>query len=336
MERVAGHGARYRGGRTLNGSDEQRLDDAARAGWLYYVARMTQDEIARDLGVSRQKAQRLVSLAASAGLVKVRLDHPIARCMELALDLRERWGLELAKVAPSAAAAPGLLTGVASLAAAEIERVLAEVEPRILAFGTGRALTAAVEQVERTDRPQHRVVSLLGNMMMDGSASPFGATVRLAERTGALHYPMALPVFASGPEEVAMLHAQTPVASTLDLCARADIAFVGVGGVGTNAPLAKDGFVEPDEIAELIADGAVGEIIGRAFDAGGVLLAGSLSRRVTGFRVEAGASRPVVGIAVGSEKVTAIRAALSGRLINGIITDEATAEAVLGNWEPPP
>lgn len=270
-----------------------------------------------------------MSLAASAGLVKVRLDHPIARCMELARDLQARWDLKLAKVAPSATGAPGLLTGVAALAAGEIERVLADEEPRILAFGTGRALTAAAEQVERTNRPQHHVVSLLGNMMMDGSASPFGATVRLAERTGALHYPMALPVFASGPEEVAMLHAQLPVASTLRLCARADIAFVGVGGVGVDAPLAKDGFVAPKEIAELIADGAVGEITGRAFDAEGRLLQGSLSRRVTGAPVEAGAARPVVGVAVGQEKVAAIRAALTGRLINGLITDEATAEQVL-------
>jgi len=42
-----------------------RLDDAARAGWLYYVANNNQDEIARKLGVSRQVAQRLVSLAVS-------------------------------------------------------------------------------------------------------------------------------------------------------------------------------------------------------------------------------------------------------------------------------
>ena len=60
-----------------------RLDDAARAGWLYYVAGNTQDEIARKLGVSRQSAQRLVSLAVSEKLIKFRLDHPIARCMEL-------------------------------------------------------------------------------------------------------------------------------------------------------------------------------------------------------------------------------------------------------------
>ena len=52
-----------------------RLDDAARAGWLYYVAGNTQDEIARKLGVSRQSAQRLVAMAVSEKLVKVRLDQ---------------------------------------------------------------------------------------------------------------------------------------------------------------------------------------------------------------------------------------------------------------------
>ena len=54
-------------------AEASRLDDAARAGWLYYVAGNTQDEIARKLGVSRQSAQRLVSLAVSERLIKVRL-----------------------------------------------------------------------------------------------------------------------------------------------------------------------------------------------------------------------------------------------------------------------
>ena len=51
-------------------SESDRLDDAARAGWLYYIAGNTQDEIARKLGVSRQTAQRLVSLSVSEKLIK--------------------------------------------------------------------------------------------------------------------------------------------------------------------------------------------------------------------------------------------------------------------------
>lgn len=71
-----------------------RLDDAARAGWLYYIAGNTQEEIAAKLGVSRQSAQR-PSLAMSEGLVKVRLDHPIANCLSLAEELKKRFALDL-------------------------------------------------------------------------------------------------------------------------------------------------------------------------------------------------------------------------------------------------
>ena len=68
----------------LSNAENRRLDDAARAGWMYYVAGNTQDEIAKKLGVSRQSAQRMVALSVSEKLVKVRLDHPIEKCMDLA------------------------------------------------------------------------------------------------------------------------------------------------------------------------------------------------------------------------------------------------------------
>jgi DNA-binding transcriptional regulator LsrR (DeoR family) len=91
----------------------RRLDDAARAGWLYYVAGNTQEEIAAKLGVSRQAAQRLVALAVSMKLVKVRLDHPIARCLDLAARLGERFGLSVAEVVPSDPASTSSTIGIA-------------------------------------------------------------------------------------------------------------------------------------------------------------------------------------------------------------------------------
>ncbi|RUX97018.1 MarR family transcriptional regulator, partial [Mesorhizobium sp. M7A.F.Ca.CA.004.04.1.1] len=99
-----------------------RLDDAARAGWLYYVAGNTQDQIASTLGISRQTAQRLVSLAVSEGLIKVRVDHPIANCLDLAARLRSRFALDLVEVVPSDPNSSSTTIGIAEAAAAEIER----------------------------------------------------------------------------------------------------------------------------------------------------------------------------------------------------------------------
>ena len=48
---------------------ERRLDQAARAAWFYYIAGNTQDEVATKLGVSRQTAQRLISIAVTEKLI---------------------------------------------------------------------------------------------------------------------------------------------------------------------------------------------------------------------------------------------------------------------------
>ncbi|WP_102108482.1 sugar-binding transcriptional regulator [Oceaniglobus roseus] len=306
-----------------------RLDDAARAGWLYYVAGNTQDEIAKKLGVSRQSAQRLVSLAVSERLIKVRLDHPIARCMELRQRLIDRFGLGICDVVPSDPGAPGLMAGIAGAGASEMERHLKSEAPRIISLGTGRALRACVEQLRPMACPQHRIVSMLGNMMSDGSATPYNVVIRLAERVQARHYPMPLPVFARSAEELAILHAQEPVRNTLRLCEEADIAFVGIGNVSGAAPLLEDGFVTRDELRALEAQGVAGEITSWLFDREGQVLQGGLNARVLSHPLRADPPRPVVGIAGGPAKVTAAQAALRGRLINGLITDEATAEMIL-------
>ena len=87
-------------------NEKSRLDDAARAGWLYFIAGHTQDEIAKMLQVSRASAQRLVSLCLAERLITFRLEHPIAACMELAARLKQRFDLVHCEVVPADPAAP--------------------------------------------------------------------------------------------------------------------------------------------------------------------------------------------------------------------------------------
>jgi DNA-binding transcriptional regulator LsrR (DeoR family) len=306
-----------------------RLDDAARAGWLYYVAGNTQDEIAQKLGVSRQTAQRLVAIAVAERLVKVRLDHPIGRCMDLGAALSDRYGLRLAEVVPSDPSAPNLLAGVASAAAAILERTLRSPEPRIIALGTGRALKATVEALSRMDCPQHRIVSLLGNMMADGQATAYNAVIRMADKIGAAHYPFPLPVLARDAEELAVLHGQEAVRHTLSLSAQADLTLVGVGQMGEAAPIVVDGFMTPEAMARLVAAGAAGEITSWVYDEEGRLMECEHNHLVASSPIPHASDALVVAVAVGDAKVPALRAALRGRLVSGLVTNEATAELLL-------
>ncbi|WEX10519.1 sugar-binding transcriptional regulator [Chelativorans sp. AA-79] len=310
-------------------ADTTRLDDAARAGWLYYVAGNTQDQIAAKLGVSRQTAQRLVSLAVSEGLVRVRLDHPIASCLDLAASLRSRYALDLAEVVPSDPESSSTTLGVADATAAEIEKRLRSAEPIVMAIGTGRTLKAAIEQLPSMDCPHHKVVSLTGTIGPDGSAAFYNVIFTLSDRVKARSFPMPLPVIASSPDERQMLHRQPMIRSTLELAAQAHVTFVGIGDLGPEAPLYVDGFISGAELKALQKAGAVGEIVGWAYDREGRLVEGITNDRVASAPIPSRERNLVIASAMGERKLGSIRAALVRRLVNGLITDERTAAALL-------
>ncbi len=310
-------------------SESDRLDDAARAGWLYYIAGNTQDEIARKLGVSRQTAQRLVSLAVSEKLIKVRLDHPIGRCIELSDRLRDLYRLQMCEVVPADPGSSSETLGVAEAAAAELERYLVSQHPVIVAMGTGRMLRAMAEQVSPMDCPQHKMISLVGNIAPDGSASLFDVVSRIGDRVKAPHYPMPLPVIATTVHEKNLLLGQKTLRNVLELARQADVTFVGIGTVDETAALLRDGFVRQDEIRALVRAGAVGEITGWAFNHEGALLDGLTNDRVLSVPLEQPAARKVIGVAMALPRFRAIKGAMRGNLINGLITNETMAELLL-------
>ena len=309
--------------------ESARLDDAARAGWLYYVAGNTQDEIARKLGVSRQTAQRPVSLAMSERLIKVRLDHPIARCMELSAALRQRYDLFFCEVAPSDPASTSSALGIAQLAAAEMERWLRRPDPVVIGIGTGRTMRAVADQMPQMQCPQHKLVALVGTGKADGSASFYDVIIRLSDTVRAPHYPMPLPVFTRSHEERELLAGLASTRSLLQLVEQADVSFVGVGSIGEGSALLKDGFITTEENEAVRRAGAVGEITAWTFDSQGRLIQGHLNERVASAPLRQPAKRPMIGVAMGLARRAAIRAALTGRLVTGLITDEATAEHLL-------
>ena len=309
----------------------RRLDLAARAAWLYYIKRRTQDEIAADLNVSRPNAQRLVALAISEGLIKFRLDHPLLKSMELGERLRERFGLDVCEVAPTVNG-QGDRVGVALLAAQYLETILSSRKPQIVALGTGRLLLETVREVSTMDRPDHKIVSAVGNLTRDGRASPYDVVMRLADRTGAQCYPLPLPVLTDTPEECAYLLAQRGCRTVTALFGEADAVLLGVGSIGTTAPLLIDGFMTPEELGALEQAGAIGELRSRPFDAEGRLLSTPITARLTAVPLVTAPRCPTVLVASGRLKVDALAAAFRGKFANGLVIDEPTALKLLERW----
>lgn len=308
---------------------DRKLDQAAHAAWLYYIAGNTQEEIATKLNVSRQAAQRLVALAVSEKLIRFRIDYPLSHCIALAEALRDKFALSLCEVVPSPANGGAPYEGLGVCAATHLETYLLAKSPTIFAFSSGRTLRAMVDQIPSMNQPQHKIVSVVGNMAHYGLAGRYEVAMHLSERIGAQTYPLPVPAVAGSVEERNLLQTQKAYVTIKSLAEQAKVTFVGISQIAWNSPLHEDGFINDAELTELIDLGATGEIAGWAFDAQGRILSKGTNTRVASVPLEQSTQKSTIGVAGGIGKADAIRAALQGQLITGLITDEAAATAML-------
>ncbi|AFZ32704.1 transcriptional regulator, DeoR family [Gloeocapsa sp. PCC 7428] len=304
---------------------DRKLDLAARAAWLYYIAGNTQEEIAAKLNVSRQAAQRLVAFAVSEKLIKFRLDHPLSECIALAESLRDKFALSLCEIVPTGET----FDGIGVCAATYLEAYLMAKAPTVLAFSSGRTLRLMVEQIPAMNQPQHKIVSIIGNMSHCGRAGRNEVVIHLSDRVGSQAYPVPTPVVATSSEERELLQTQRSFITVKTLAEQAKATFVGIGDIAWNAPLHQEGFINDEEVAELLELGAVGEVAGWAYNRHGEILQKGTNRRVASVPLEQPAQRLIIGVAGGAKKAEAILAALRGKLITGLIADEAAAQRSL-------
>lgn len=155
--------------------------------------------------------------------------------------------------------------------------------------------------------------------------------MRLADRVGAACYPVPTTVVTDTVEERVSLENQRSWQQIRSLADRASMAVFGIGTLHSSgdAPLIRDGFITETEHDELSRLGAVGDIVGWAFDGQGRIITGGTNARSTAIPHRLPLERLTIGVAGGASKAVAIAAAVRGRLLSGLITDEAAARRIL-------
>jgi DNA-binding transcriptional regulator LsrR (DeoR family) len=310
-------------------ANERRLDLAARAAWLYYFKSRTQEQIASELNISRQIVQRLIALANAERLIRFQLVHPLAEAVELADRLKDRYGLTYCDVCLNESGSTEDIPSVASQATFYLESIVQQKAPLTIGMGSGGAMRELSRRLPPIDRPQHRCVSLMGNLMRDGRATHYDGVTRLSERLNAQCYPLPVPVVTNTVQEREVLQAQPGYGVLKSLVEEATVLIMGIGYWGAEATLYRDGFITAAETTQAMEAGGVGELLGCAISAEGEIVKAAYHDRLTSFVRTGPADRPTTIVASGSLRAPAIRAALRGRLANGLITDENTAKLVL-------
>lgn len=311
------------------GDGESERERLLRIAELYYVHRLTQDEIATRLRTSRPWVSRLLQRAEAAGLVRVQVLSPSAGLPELEERLAQAFGLRRALVTPNARS-PELALQALGRAAANY--LLSALQPGdCLGVSWGRTLNAVAEEMMEAYVAGITVVPLVGGV---GATHPELHANYIAQRIAQLLQGRSLsltaPALTVSPEHRQALLADPSVQTAIAAQARTTVGLVGLGDV-SRSTMRDVGYLGEAEIAELAGAGAVGDVALRFIDASGQVLPVPLHQRlVAGDLPQIRANcREMIGVAGGVHKLAVTRAALQGHWLDVLVTDQALAESLL-------
>jgi deoxyribonucleoside regulator len=307
-----------------------------RAAVLYYRVGLTQQAVATRLGISRPTVGRMLAKAQRMGVVTVQINSPVAHVVEAEMALQAAFRLE-AVVVVEATDLDDEEASRNDLARGCSEVILSRLKPGlVIGLGWSRTLQYIASHLDDSVLPLDRLDPVTV-VQLDGATSPetdqshpILGLIAVATALDAKQVLLPAPLFTDSEATALGLMRDRSVAEAMALAAQADMCVFGIGDLSNETTLHLSGEINSQQLGELVASGAVGDICGRYFDIEGQPLDNELSRCTMSLPLEVLATRPLrVAAAGGVGRVPAILAALRGGLANALVTDPITAHALL-------
>jgi DNA-binding transcriptional regulator LsrR (DeoR family) len=307
---------------------EEQLE--VRAAWLYYMEGLTQADIARRLGTTRLRINRILVEARHNGLVGITLNSELASCVALEQQMIRDFKLKDAVVVPTPddqEQIPGIL-GRAT--ANFVSHYLETHRIRGFGIGWGRTLREMNRHVRAGRYPDLCVNSMMGGLTRGLEINTFDIVSELARQLNSQCQYLAAPIYAGSPESRDTIIAQDIFRDAFRRIETDELAVLSVGDVTRRSMLVRYGLPEDVGVKALRAAGAVCDIIGQFIDADGKPIDHPLNRRAIALPLTELTRVPIVVFAAGGRhKIHAIAAVLRGGYGSVFVSDEATARAAV-------
>ena len=297
---------------------------------LYYNREASLQEISTALGLSRPTINRLLNSAKESGIVRIEIpDLDAVRYWDLEQELKAAYGLKEVIISDPESSKEEMLVSLGKAAAGFLQHSIHDGD--IVGVSMGDSLQHAVEQITAPAASGTVFVPLIGGMgklRMELHANPIAQ--RMAELYGGDFYPLHVPARVSGDKVRAEILREESIAAAVQQMRALNVAVVGIGCPSEQSVLKATGLFEQKEINDLTERGAVGEVCLQFYDENGNTKPFAENRQVVG--LDAAKLRKVplsVGIAGGIDKAAAILGALRGKMINVLVTDAESANALL-------
>lgn len=310
----------------LDGDAAALRSAAYTAARLYYLQELSQAEVAERLGVSRSTVSRLLAKARDLQIVRIEV-RPPASANGLADNLADTLGLRRAVVIP---AAPGVAVAALADPATRVLISLDLAPGSVVALGWGRTMAQVVAALPPL--PEVVIVPTIGGLAEQDASFQLNELVRQAAVASGGHARFLHAPAMPSPALRRSLEGDPAIGEVLACWDQISVALVGIGAPPSSVQHARAHL--PGSRGVLA--NAVGDISWRYFDLVGEPVPYSEEQRLLGVsRKQLEAAGTLLAVAAGVDKAPSILGACRARLVDVLVTDSTTAEAVLALAERP-
>ncbi|MGS1093716.1 sugar-binding transcriptional regulator [Aquamicrobium terrae] len=312
-----------------NGGAESRSDRLRiRAAWMYFVEQMTQNEIADVLGVGRVTVVRMLADARARGEVKITIESELVEIVRLERELERAFGLEQAIVAPLSRPDADPIPAIAAKTGGYVSEIM-KAGMRV-GVGWGNTLFSSLQFLSARSLADFKVISLLGGVGVARRFNPAEFAWRFAQAFQGDGYLIPTPAVVDSIETKVALVERCGLQEIFQLADSLDAVLVSVGGIASATTFYRGGFLKEADREELVARGAVGDLLFHFFNRNGDLVDHPVNQLVMSVEVDRLRRAPVrILTSGGEEKIGALMGAMHLIQPTVLITDEESARRML-------
>ena len=304
---------------------DNMLDKIVLVATLYYKNKLSQQEIAKKLSISRPWVSKLLSRAEDLGIVKIEINSPVTGNSQLEEALKEKYGLSYAGVISTKDQNRDYVAQAAA------DYFISQLKQKdVVGVGWGNAVSRFIKELHPISFPDVQTVPLAGSFGESFEALPTYNTLQLANTIGGTAKMLHIPAFCSSKEEYETLISNEHTRQILNLGEHADILLMGLGSFESTI-LTCYNILNDQEIAELKAAHAIGDVALQFLTRAGETVETEATKHLIKADIFKAAknARVSIGVADGLHKVQIIDVALNLKLVNSFFTDEETALALV-------
>ncbi len=292
---------------------------------LYYYNDLNQQEIAEKLNISRTKVSRYLSKAKRNKIVEIKINSPYEKFEELSSQVEKKFNIKECLIVSSSENIEESYKNLSNALSELFSRILKDND--YIGVGWGTTLKSVARFINPISQIKINVVPLVGGLGKFGiEVHTNSVASMLAEKYGGISYAIHSPAVLDSSYTKQVLESDSNIKEVLNMVDKVNTAVLGMSDIGFDSTMIKTGNFTINDFEYLKSLGVIGDVNLIFINKEGQQVQNEIDNRILKAPLEKIKKiKNVIGIAFGKRKIEVIKAALLGKIINILITDENTA-----------